>query len=153
MRYMVIDSTETIRVRTVVPARKERVFRAWTEPSEVKRWWSIGEGWKTSFVDMDLRVGGKFTLGNEPADGNVVLITGEFLIVQPPDKLVYTWRFQGPKSEESVVKVEFRDLGDQTEVLMTHEHSAEMGPSGEAAWNAVLQRLASLLGTPDKQNG
>jgi uncharacterized protein YndB with AHSA1/START domain len=150
---MASDPTEVIIVRKVFPAPKERVFRAWTEPSQVKRWWSIGEGWKTSFVDMDVRVGGKFRLGNEPPDGNVVLITGEFLVVQPPDKLVYTWHFEAPKPEESVVKVEFRGVGDETEVLITHEHaSKEMGPSGEAAWINVLQRLASLLSTPDQRD-
>jgi uncharacterized protein YndB with AHSA1/START domain len=130
----------------VVAARKERVFRAWTEPSQLKRWWTIGEGWTTTFVDMDLRVGGRFTLGNAPADGSVVLITGEFLVIQPPDKLVYTWRFHAPKPEDGKVTVEFRGLGDRTEVIVTHEHvSKEMGPSAIAGWNAALQSLASVL--------
>jgi uncharacterized protein YndB with AHSA1/START domain len=145
---MASQPTETIRVRKLVPAPKERVFRAWTDPSEVKRWWNIGEGWKTSFVDMDLRVGGRFKVGNQPAAGDVLLITGEFLVVQPPDKLVYTWRFEAPKPEDSVVTVEFRGLGDETEVFLTHEHSSkEMGPSAVAGWNSALQSLASLLGT------
>jgi uncharacterized protein YndB with AHSA1/START domain len=140
------DSFETIRVRKIVPARKDRVFRAWTEPSQVKRWWTLGEGWKTSFVDLDLRVGGRFTVGNEPVSGNPLVITGEFLVVQPPDKLVYTWRFQLPTPEETLVTVEFRSLGDETEVLVTHEHSSkEMGPSAVAGWNAALEGLVSLL--------
>jgi len=146
------DPPEPIRVRRVVPARKERVFRAWTEPSQMKRWWTIGEGWRTSFVDVDLRVGGRFTVGNEPAGGSPLLITGEFLVVQPPDKLVYTWRFELPRPEETLVTVEFRSLGDATEVLVTHEHSSEeMGPSAEAGWNAALERLASLLGQSTEQ--
>jgi uncharacterized protein YndB with AHSA1/START domain len=139
--------TETIRVRKVVPAPKERVFRAWTEPSQVKRWWTIGDGWKTSSVDVDLRVGGRFTVRNEQAGGDPLLITGEFVVVQPPDKLVYTWRFQLPKPEDTLVTVEFRGLGDATEVFVTHEHSSkDMGPSAVAGWNAALEGLASLLG-------
>ncbi len=138
--------TETIRVRKVVPAPKERVFRAWTEPSQVKRWWTIGDGWKTSSVDVDLRVGGRFTVRNEQAGGDPLLITGEFVVVQPPDKLVYTWRFQLPKPEDTLVTVEFRGLGDATEVFVTHEYSSkDMGPSAVAGWNAALEGLASLL--------
>jgi len=138
--------TETIRVRKVVPAPKERVFRAWTEPSQVKRWWTIGDGWKTASVDVDLRVGGQFTVRNEQAGEDPLLITGEFVVVQPPDKLVYTWRFQLPKPEDTLVTVEFHGLGDATEVLVTHEHSSkEMGPSAVAGWNAALEGLASLL--------
>jgi uncharacterized protein YndB with AHSA1/START domain len=141
-----LESGETIRVRKVVPARKERVFRAWTDPAQMKQWWTIGEGWKTSFVEVDLRVGGRFAVGNEPATGSPLLIEGEFLVVQPPDKLVYTWRFQLPKPEETLVTVEFRSLGDETEVLVTHEHSSkEMGPSAVAGWNAALEALTSLL--------
>jgi uncharacterized protein YndB with AHSA1/START domain len=138
--------SETVRIRRVVPARKERVFRAWTEAAQVKRWWSIGTDWKTSFVDLDLRVGGKFSVGNEAADGSPLVITGEFLVVEPPDKLVYTWTFQLPKPEETLVTVEFRSLGDETEVLVTHEHSSkDMGPSAIAGWNVALDGLASLL--------
>ena len=113
----------------------------------MKRWWTIGEGWKTSFVDVDLRVGGRFAVRNEQAGGDPLLITGEFLVVQPPDKLVYTWRFQLPKPEDTLVTVEFRSVGDATEVFVTHEHSSkDMGPSAVAGWNAALEGLASLLG-------
>jgi len=67
-------------------------------------------------------------------------------VVEPPDKLVYTWTFQLPKPEETLVTVEFRSLGDETEVLVTHEHSSkDMGPSAIAGWNASLDGLASLL--------
>jgi len=142
-----IGYTETVQVRKVVPATKERVFRAWTDASQVKRWWTLGEGWKTSFVELDLKVGGRFTVGNEPAAGSPLVITGEFLEVQPPDKLVYTWRFQLPKPEDTLVTVEFRSLGTETEVLVTHEHSSkEMGPSAVAGWTAALNGLAALLG-------
>jgi uncharacterized protein YndB with AHSA1/START domain len=139
-------SSETVRVRKVVRAKKERVFRAWTDPEEMKRWWSLGEGWKTSFVEMDPRVGGRFALGNQPADGSAILITGEFLEIKPPDKLVYRWLFHTPTPEESLVTVEFHDLGSSTEVVITHVGmSKDMGPSAIAGWSTALSGLASLL--------
>ena len=138
--------TDTVVVRKLLPARKERVFKAWTDPSQVKRWWKIGEGWKTLSVDMDLRVGGRFSLENETAEGNNLVISGEFLKVQPPDRLVYTWRFPAPVPVDTLVTVEFRERGDGTEVVVRHEHTGqEMGPSAIAGWTMALSELASLL--------
>jgi uncharacterized protein YndB with AHSA1/START domain len=48
------NSTETLRIRRIIPATKETLFRAWTEPEQLKRWWTIGEGWKAEFAEIDL---------------------------------------------------------------------------------------------------
>lgn len=141
------DSTETLRIRRIIPATKERLFRAWTEPEQVTRWWTIGEGWRAEFAEIDLRVGGRFKVRNRPRAGEPILITGEFLEVEPPDKLVYTWRFEPTNSEESVITVEFNEMGDQTEVSITHERlSREMGPSAAAGWESALESLAQFIG-------
>jgi len=140
------DPTETLRVRRVIPATKERVFRAWTDPSQLKAWWRIGEGWSTTSAEVDPRVGGRIALGNQPVGGGNMVITGEFLRVEPPDVLVFTWRFPGAVPEESVVTVEFRQLGEETEVVITHEGSPRaMAPGAVAGWNATLQSLAGFL--------
>jgi len=129
-----------------VPAPKTKVFKAWTDPEQLKRWWSIADGWSTTFAEVDLKVGGRFALGNKPPGGELVLVTGEYLLVSPPDKLVYTWRFSGPKPEESVVTVEFNGLGETTEVVVTHEQSSpDMGPSALAGWGIVLQSLNAFV--------
>lgn len=142
------DSTETLRVRKIVPAAKERVFRAWTEPAQLKKWWTIGEGWITSSVEVDLKVGGRFSVGNQPLGGGEVLITGRFLAIEPPDRLVYTWTFQGDVPEESTITVEFNEFGEQTEVVITHEKaSKEMAAGALAGWHATLVSLVSYVVT------
>ncbi len=136
----------TFTVARVVPAPRERVFRAWTRPAELKKWWSIGEGWKTQSAEVDLRVGGKFSLVNEPLGGGAVTVAGEFLAVEPPQKLVYTWRFPdiGPKA--STITVEFKDLVAQTEVVVTHaQASQEMIPGAIEGWEAALAGLLIFL--------
>jgi len=122
------------------------VFRAWTDPAQVKRWWSIGTGWTTNRAEIDLRVGGRLLLGNQPSGGGAVVITGEFVNVEPPNKLVYTWRFPGAVPEESLVTVEFNDFGDKTEVVITHERSPRaMAPGAIAGWKSALEGLTSFL--------
>ena len=140
------DSDETLAVSRIVPAPRNRVFRAWTKPSEVKKWWTIGEGWKTSSAEIDLRVGGKLSIGNEPLGGGAVVITGEFVVVEPPSKLVYTWLFPGSPPDEGLVTVEFRDLGLQTEVVVTHSRaSKDMLLGAIAGWQAALEGLQIFL--------
>jgi uncharacterized protein YndB with AHSA1/START domain len=138
---------ETLTVTRTVPAQRKRVFRAWTRPAELKKWWSIGEGWKTSSAKVDLRVGGKFSIGNEPPGGGAVVITGEFLVVEPPSKLVYTWIFPGNTTEESMITVEFRDLGKQTEVVVTHAKASKaMLLEAIEGWDTALAGLEVYLG-------
>ena len=86
------SSTEKIRVTRIIRATKERVFRAWTDPSQLKSWWSLGEGWNTLSAEVDLRVGGKISFGNQPTGGGIMLISGEFLAIEPPDRLAaFEW--------------------------------------------------------------
>jgi uncharacterized protein YndB with AHSA1/START domain len=144
---MAAGSGETLTVSRTIPASRERVFKAWTTPAEVKKWWSIGDGWTTSSAKFDLRVGGKLSIGNEPAGGGTVLITGEFLVVERPSKLSYTWLFPGTPPDEGVVTVEFRDLGKQTEVVITHARaSKEMLLGAIEGWNTALAGLEMYLG-------
>ena len=141
------EAGETLTVSRTIPAPRKRVFGAWTSPSELKKWWNIGEGWKTSSAEFDLRVGGKFSIANEPLGGGVVMITGEFLVVEPPSKLAYTWVFPGEKTEESMVTVEFRDLGKQTEVVVTHSKASKAMLLGAIeGWDAALVGLEVYLG-------
>ena len=63
---------EVLRIKRVIPATKERLFQAWTQPEQLRRWWTIGEGWKAEFAEIDLRVGGKFRVGNKPRSGEPV---------------------------------------------------------------------------------
>ncbi len=138
-------STETIRITRVVNASRERVFKAWTDPSQVKQWWRLGEGWTTPSVEVDLRVGGKISMGNAPSGGGLMVVTGKFLQIDPPDRLVYTMHFPGALPEESLVTVEFRELGRQTEIIITQEMSQAMRSSALEGWNAALNGLTKLL--------
>jgi uncharacterized protein YndB with AHSA1/START domain len=145
------DPAETLTVSRVVPGSRDRVFRAWTKAAEMKQWWTVGEGWTTSSVQIDLRVGGKFSIGNKSESGAATEITGEFLVVEPPNKLVYTWVFPGAPPEPSTITVEFHDLGAQTEVVVVHTKvSKEMLVGAIQGWEAALASLIMFVVTPKK---
>jgi uncharacterized protein YndB with AHSA1/START domain len=115
---------EHVIVRRVIAARPERVFRNWTDPELLQRWWGPG-GFTCPQAVVDLRPGGSYRLVMQPHDGPTMSVTGIYREVDPPSRLVYTWRWDsGPAASdhESLVTVNFDDLGDgRTEVTVTHD--------------------------------
>ena len=71
------------------PARL--VYRAWTEPELVRRWWSGDRGEVTS-VDIDLRVGGAWRFVMTANAGFEVAFHGEYREIVPAERLAWTWR-------------------------------------------------------------
>jgi uncharacterized protein YndB with AHSA1/START domain len=113
-----------VHVARTFAARRERVFRAWTEPEAVRQWFGRGSNHS---VELDLRVGGDYRITfRMPITGRKAHVGGTFLEVTPPERLVYTFAWEGVPIPtfgmgESKVIVEFRDLGAETEVRLTHE--------------------------------
>src|SRR6516225_322534 len=80
-------------------ASPERVFRAWTQPVALREWW-CPPGWIAGDIEVDLRVGGAYRIAmTRPAGGAPVAVSGQFLEVDPPERLVYTWCWEGAFTE------------------------------------------------------
>jgi uncharacterized protein YndB with AHSA1/START domain len=139
-----------LQIRRTFAAPRERVFRAWTEPDELRKWWGAGEGFSAPIAEVDLRVGGKYRLGMKPPDSDDLYIcTGAYREVSPPEKLVYTWAWEGMSTdaEETLVTVEFHDLGGSTEIVVTHELFPDEKARDEHAqgWSGCLDMLVKAL--------
>ena len=70
---------------------------------------------------------------------------GEYLEIKPPEKLVFTWN--SPAVQNTRVTVELKDLGDSTEIWLTHEllPTEEARKSHEGGWNGCMVKLERLL--------
>ena len=138
----------TLNVRRTFDAPRERVFRAWTDPRVLEQWWGP-PGFTCPLAQVDLRVGGAYRLGMKPPQGDVFYLGGVFREVRPPERLVYTWKWEEDTETtgETLVTVEFRDLGARTEVVLTHERFPDAGAVArhEDGWSGCLVRLAALL--------
>jgi uncharacterized protein YndB with AHSA1/START domain len=135
----------SVRLVEIFDAPRERVFAAWTEEEQLTQWWGPGE-FRTVRASVDLRVGGRYELVLEPGP---LQLAGEFREVKPPERLVYTWRWEAgvPDTRESLVTVEFRALGDRTEVVLLHDNFAGPGPVEmyDRGWASGLQKLRAHL--------
>jgi uncharacterized protein YndB with AHSA1/START domain len=102
-------------------ASPERIFHAWTSAEELNLWSAPGP--TVARADVDLRVGGRFSIAMEASDGVAHLVRGTYREIDPPRKLVYTWQWESiPGFPETLVTVEFRPRPNGgTDLVLTHE--------------------------------
>ena len=105
------------------------VYRAWTTPELVMRWWSGRRG-SMDLAEIDLRVGGRWRYVMTATAGFEVAFHGEYLEIEPDERIVYTEVFEGaPEPEEAPVNVAtFTELDDgRTRLeLLTECHTQEL---------------------------
>jgi uncharacterized protein YndB with AHSA1/START domain len=138
-------------------APRERVWKAWTEPEQIKEWLGTGQDMKIESVKMDLRVGGKFRIQTKMEDGEYFTAAGTYLEVKPFERLVYTWDWEkdgaGTESgelegKETQITVELHASGKGTKLVLTHEKftSTESRDRHEEGWQIWISKLAKYVG-------
>lgn len=138
----------TLKVRRTFQAPRERVFRAWTDAKELAQWFAPSAEYSTRVPELELKVGGKYKVEMHHKDGNVHRVSGTYREIKAPEKIVFTWGWEeGPGASESLVSIEFRDLGPSTEILLTHEHlpNKEQRDKHEHGWTGCISQLANYL--------
>jgi uncharacterized protein YndB with AHSA1/START domain len=101
-------------------APRERIFRTLTEPAALAKWWGPS-GFTTPEIELDLSVGGGYRFGMQPPNEELFHLVGEFIEIDPPSLLVYTFRWEepDPDDQETVVKLSLHAVGDGTEVSLS----------------------------------
>jgi uncharacterized protein YndB with AHSA1/START domain len=132
----------SLQVRRIIRAPRQRVFDAWTKAEELKAWHAPGP-LVVSLVQIDLRPGGAYRIHMRAPDGTEHRVSGVYREVDPPKKVIYTWGWDGDHPvKDSVVTLEFNDLGNATEVVLTHAiaHDGERA-SHEKGWTSIMDKL------------
>ncbi len=136
-------------VRRRIMASPRRLFDAWTNPAQLQTWWGP-RGVRCLNADIDAQVGGSYCIDNQLPDGAIVRITGRFLAVEPPHRLIFTWQTEpvAPGGAPERVTVEFLPRGAETEVVVRHQliPNAEQRDTHDVGWQGCLEGLAAYLG-------
>ena len=130
------------------PVAPEKVFRAWTDPEAVKRWWGPAPGEPVSLAELDVRVGGRFRIVFGGPDGKAHECAGEYKEVVPNRKLVFTWSWPNSTPERiSVVTIIFKDVNDGTQLVFRHEQlfDEKVRDDHKRGWTGTLDKLADYL--------
>ena len=108
-----LPTDEEILITRQFQAPRHLVYRAWTTPELVKRWWSGHRGTMT-VAEIDLRVGGSWRYVMEAEGGFEVAFHGEFQEIVPDAKIVTTEVFEGMPGDPALNIVDFREEGGRT---------------------------------------
>jgi len=104
---------QEIAITRVFDAPRERVFKAHTDPTLIAQWW--GPARYTTIVDtMDARPGGSWRFINRDTDGNEFAFHGVFLEVIEPERITWTFEFEGMLGHISLETVTFEEHDGKT---------------------------------------
>ena len=145
------SATEVVLTRTI-RAPRSLVFEAWTQAEHFERWFAP-RVFTITDVTLDSRRGGRLSFcHHHPSSDEPVWITGEFIVVDPPGRLVHTLSFADASGRaiqrpgfafESTVEVTFEERDGATEVAVRHTGlSLEQGE--QQGWTETLDHLARL---------
>lgn len=126
-----------IKVETSVAAPIEQVWRAYTDPEDIKQWNAASDDWHTTKASVDLREGGAFSSRMEAKDGSMGFdFAGTYTKIVEPRLIEYAF---GDRKAE----VEFTPNATGTVVRVTFDseptHSVEQQQGG---WQAILANFA-----------
>jgi uncharacterized protein YndB with AHSA1/START domain len=136
------EAPTRLRVSRIFAAPREKVFRAWTDPQALKKWFAPSDKFVTRIPELDLRVGGRYRIEMQLEDKNNIVV-GTYREIRPPEKLVFT----GGAAGDTLVTIEFFDRHGQTEVVLTHERflTAEARDAHNKGWLGCLDRLQQYV--------
>ena len=130
-------------VERILAARRERVFRAWTDPVLMGKWFAPLDK-EAVGVEAKAVVGGSYRIGMRGQDGSIEYVGGKYIEIKPPERLVFTWAWESePPELESQVTLEFYEQGDSTRLVLTHQRLAtpERQESHRRGWVSCIQHL------------
>lgn len=103
-----------------IMAQPERVFEALVDPEQVLQWWGQTNVYRCTKFDADLRVGGKWRSSGLGPDGGNFEVTGEFLEIDAPHLLVYTWVASWTGEVKTTVRWELSPTNQGTLLQIRH---------------------------------
>lgn len=148
------NPTHSVTIARTINASADDLYAAWTDPSIMRRWMG-----KT--VNANVKIGGRYRIENEAADGGVYVHTGEYRVLEPGRRIVQTFLAgraepvsAGPNPyTDEFIEVTLRPLSpSQTELTFINGWDGEdMDEEGKEAvkeaWSLWLDLLEAALGS------
>jgi len=133
-------------------APRHLVYRAWTTPELIKRWWGGDRGECTS-AEVDLRVGGRWRYVMVASAGFEVAFHGEYTEVVPDERLVSTEVYEGMPDAAALNTFTLTETGGRTTMTLLVEHScqehrdAHIASGMEAGMQESMDYLEDVAGS------
>jgi uncharacterized protein YndB with AHSA1/START domain len=141
-----LPADEQILITREFDAPKHLVYKAWTTPELVRRWWNAKRGEVTT-CEIDLRVGGTWRFVMVTPDGTEVGFHGEYREIVPNERIVSTEVFEGMPEGAALNTMTFAERDGRTTLTILVEHSSKEHRDGHinSGMEAGMQDAMDLL--------
>jgi uncharacterized protein YndB with AHSA1/START domain len=141
-----LPEDEQILITREFDAPKHLVYKAWTTPELVKRWWSGNRG-ETKIVEIDLRVGGAWRYVMVTDGGFEVAFHGEYREIVPNERIVSTEVYEGMPEAESLNTATFTESDGRTTLTVLVQHASKEARDAhiESGMETGMQEAMDIL--------
>lgn len=147
--YDPIEAERVLVLRRTFDAPRALVFKVWTEPKHVVRWFGPND-FTVPHCEMDFRVGGTYRNCMRAPDGVDHWVWGEYLEIEPPERIVFTWNredAEGNPKYNTVVTITLAEENGKT-ALTLHQAlfaTTEDRDDHRHGWSECIVRLAAYV--------
>jgi uncharacterized protein YndB with AHSA1/START domain len=145
------QSNHVLTITRTFAAPRELVFQAWITAESVKNWWGCS-AYPASHAEVDARPGGTWHVCLRADDGSQIWLSGKFMEVRRPERLVFTFIRQadparGVEPVDTTVTLTFTEHAGKTTMQFRQETftTAELRDSHNTGWTTGFARLDELL--------
>lgn len=135
-------------VQRKIKASPERLFDAWTRPELMKQWFHAREKMTTPVAEADLKLDGPWKVVMRTDEGKEFTNNGKYLVIERPNKLVFTWHPMGQADYETRVTLLFKKVSEEfTEMTLTHEGLRDQDGFNKhnSGWVGCIDSLESWI--------
>jgi len=142
MAELIEATDDRLVIRKLIPASREEVFAAWSDPESIRAWMCPGDV-THSEAQIDFRVGGSLRIVMKSPKEDCEH-TGQYQVIEPPSKLSFTWISTNTDFKTTLVTIELLERTGGTELVLTHERfpSVERVRQHQGGWSRIADRLA-----------
>jgi uncharacterized protein YndB with AHSA1/START domain len=141
---------EVLEITRTFDAPRELVFRLWSSPEHIARWWGPETCWLET-IEMDFRECGAWRYWMRNGNGLDHWIGGTYRRIEPPGRLTFTYtnKYDGHEMDVDIV---FKDIGGKTEMHFRQEAFRNVGERDghREGWSSSLDLLAGYLAKLDR---
>jgi len=141
-----LPTDEQILITREFDAPKHLVYKAWTTPELVERWWSTDRGEMTT-CEIDLRVGGVWRYVMVADGGFEVAFHGEYREIVPNERLVSTEVYEGMPEGEALDTLTLTEVDGRTTLTILVQHTSKQHRDAhiDSGMEAGMQDAMDLL--------
>jgi uncharacterized protein YndB with AHSA1/START domain len=150
----------TVHLQRTIPAPPHAVYRAWLDPDLVRQWMVPGDRYEVERVDIEERVGGRYSVWQTNSGASGGGFECEILELVPDERIVFRWGFVGPRRAEGPVfdsrlTITLRETPPGSTLLtLVHERlddlaraMPDVADKVELGWEIVLEKLGASIAT------